>query len=1815
MNLKFSKKAKAALSGFLAASMIIPFGITIAADEEPFDGDFDTGAFSEWDGLTYDFSWYNPANETYVINSAAQLAALAILSNDFSSDEYADFKDALPDNIPSQYIDTVDSFENKVIELNTDIDLRGNAWLPIAYAWNTPNVTKSDYDALGHVPSDLTAVDSWVGDENGNMINTRYLEYPESEMRYRDLLYAVTATDGYAVTDGGTLTRKLSDGDVTAKKIFIPSTSDIDPYRAVVPVAAYRNNPSLTPSAIYNSLPQKEMCGALGYMYIYTTDTVVDQGPSGIDIKGSYIDRAFGSLEDKIAYKSMELHDTDIYESYVYADIAPYADIDGFCGTFDGCGYRIKGLHPETPWTDDMTKRISTFDPIGKGLFGYIGTTGSVTNLNIQGEYLNTDVVSYSAFLCAYNYGTIENCYIDGTMEQGLVTQYYPIRRDYGPNGTSVYEFSNVPGTVLPVGNSGFVTAMNNGTISDCTTTGAVTQAYRQFGFITCTNNGTISGCKNKASFSTYEVETDFITDEWSYSYNMTDNFDFTNQAYYDAYARLKVPTAGMNAFNNIYADRTTQSDCTIYDWYIMGKNPYYADYLKYITAYMQGSASDGAPWVPGMYMPEDGESVAANHLYGVYGYTAVGGICAVNNGIITGCENSGNIQIMYNTSTRNQGTQYAQGEGASEKDYLSYIRPGNAYGLFSTQTETINLAAGIAPINKRTIELSYNSGRISKRALTARDKIFVEGGTFGLIAYTENGFYANDSIIYTTDTGTPTYNPLGLLWWFDEDDTGFQYTRGERSFDGSGTSGWTGANGNQVPADPNVGKTYTTLPYLGTSPYPLYQKAFVDNPYTDAVYTNSTSIYSETVTYQLTAGICVDNIGNITDTINDGAAYAGITYISDGLDDAVLLSNNEQNGPVDYNIGYYLRNTFLSGNTVTNKTGKYGIAYIASNENVNIAQIDTDVYEGASGYCLLYGDENMRMTISDVILYDAELDGLGISKTAYNIDFNGTYNFQPSINGVSEIKNCNILNAYMYAPAVNAGIGHGTVNAELTNLNFYGASAKYALGDFKNGTYTDLHVNTLKDDNTFGMCEHILYAKNAAIEGMTAFTDTNDRILDINACIVNDIIVYGDTPEITNELGYRYFFADSNCKDMILQTNINIEWKNPNSTKATQNIPGVLKGVTDTNTFVDCVIQTPNGALSYPTFNYQLDDDRTIMSDAILAYDPDARKSGALAYYMDNGDSDERTFDYTVAFDDSEDILSEITDAVDIDRVFDNSVRELPAYTRKKISSNERSYYRLSIPFTSNGAGEIIGQLSRNSDTFATLATDQVFPVTDLFAYPGEKITLRVETRPGYDIVSCTQVTKSGETDLSKALFGKGTALGSKKDKTTTITMGTEDILILSEWSNVYQINIEENPNVSITTNTSGSAEGQRIYVDTILANDSYEIESVWYYKYKRDDSNRSVLDTSTKYEIDLHEMYFDMPAADVRIYASLLGTNAKVQRVVLNGTEAIIDNDAHTITVVMENSSDLTNTFPEVFDTIGTTSVSPAPTERQDFTKPVIYSLTAENGAVVNYTMTVMATEDGTISYFEILGKAAEINADTHTIDIQLSSDIDLTNVTPKIVWSGSSISPEGAVDLSSGSIVYHVTSSLGVVTDYTVNVTIPASSEALQEFNISIPGITDSVWTIDNTRQIITTTVPYGTDISSCTIERIKWYGMSVNMLEGDEINLTRCNYLTIKADNGDTITYAIVVAEAPFDAKTINQFTLYGHDGLIDETNKTITVTVPAKYDITDIAPDILAFTAKSVTDPYAAHNFTSAITYEVTAYDGTCVTYTVTVIRG
>ena len=64
-----------------------------------------------------------------------------------------------------------------------------------------------------------------------------------------------------------------------------------------------------------------------------------------------------------------------------------------------------------------------------------------------------------------------------------------------------------------------------------------------------------------------------------------------------------------------------------------------------------------------------------------------------------------------------------------------------------------------------------------------------------------------------------------------------------------------------------------------------------------------------------------------------------------------------------------------------------------------------------------------------------------------------------------------------------------------------------------------------------------------------------------------------------------------------------------------------------------------------------------------------------------------------------------------------------------------------------------------------------------------------------------------------------------------------------------------------------------------------------------------------------------------------------------------ASINEDAKTITVVLPYGTDITNLTPNL-DVLGATV---SPTGAQDFTEPVVYTITAENGSVVTYTTTI--------------------------------------------------------------------------------------------------------------------------------------------------------------------------------------------------------------------------------------------------------------------
>ncbi len=114
-----------------------------------------------------------------------------------------------------------------------------------------------------------------------------------------------------------------------------------------------------------------------------------------------------------------------------------------------------------------------------------------------------------------------------------------------------------------------------------------------------------------------------------------------------------------------------------------------------------------------------------------------------------------------------------------------------------------------------------------------------------------------------------------------------------------------------------------------------------------------------------------------------------------------------------------------------------------------------------------------------------------------------------------------------------------------------------------------------------------------------------------------------------------------------------------------------------------------------------------------------------------------------------------------------------------------------------------------------------------------------------------------------------------------------------------------------------------------------------------------------------------------------------------------------------------------------------------------------------------------------------------------------------------------------------------------------------------------------------------------------------------------NFTSPVAYTVTAADSTTATYTVTVTVASISAKEITAYSLAGVTGTINETAKTIVVTMPFGTDVTAL---VATFTttgasvhvgAAAQVSGTTANNFTSPVAYTVTAADGTTATYTVT----
>jgi hypothetical protein len=167
------------------------------------------------------------------------------------------------------------------------------------------------------------------------------------------------------------------------------------------------------------------------------------------------------------------------------------------------------------------------------------------------------------------------------------------------------------------------------------------------------------------------------------------------------------------------------------------------------------------------------------------------------------------------------------------------------------------------------------------------------------------------------------------------------------------------------------------------------------------------------------------------------------------------------------------------------------------------------------------------------------------------------------------------------------------------------------------------------------------------------------------------------------------------------------------------------------------------------------------------------------------------------------------------------------------------------------------------------------------------------------------------------------------------------------------------------------------------------------------------------------------------------------------------------------------------------------------------------------------------------------------------------------------------------------------------------------------------------IDETAKTIAVTVPNGTAVTTLVATFVPSAASTVKVGTVIQASGTTPNDFTnpvaytVTAEDGTFVTYTVTVtvapAAGPSSAKAISAFSIDTVAGVIDETAKTIAVTVPNGTAVTALVATFTASDGSTVsvasaaqTSGTTANDFTNPVTYTVTAADASTAAYTVTV---
>ena len=271
-----------------------------------------------------------------------------------------------------------------------------------------------------------------------------------------------------------------------------------------------------------------------------------------------------------------------------------------------------------------------------------------------------------------------------------------------------------------------------------------------------------------------------------------------------------------------------------------------------------------------------------------------------------------------------------------------------------------------------------------------------------------------------------------------------------------------------------------------------------------------------------------------------------------------------------------------------------------------------------------------------------------------------------------------------------------------------------------------------------------------------------------------------------------------------------------------------------------------------------------------------------------------------------------------------------------------------------------------------------------------------------------------------------------------------------------------------------------------------------------------------------------------------------------------------------------------------------------------------------------TILLSSENNIISVHVDNHSVELDFDPINNLITLTIPFDFENIDIPVAIKTSPGSIHSLSGISSINIIntrsITVTAEDGSVKNYEVRILRKKNDENLiLEFILEI-GDENYNGIIDNNNNTIKIEIPSHTDITNLVPQIKLSEGSSISPSSNITINFEENTSLKVTSESGITRDYEVVFSEIESDANFLLDFKFQLDEslfleGIIIQDTKTVEITVPCHFDITNLSPIVeISECAEISITPGSFFNFENNNIFVVTAENGAQRSYVVNVIR-